>query len=111
MSMAGEFFIFQMPPSRPADYCLGYLDSSVFIDFDRFGDEQVRLVRISFDGFGCCNLGPNSVPLDTTDSILFKRILAKEELDHERLLELVKNALALNRNLLWEDALERYQLI
>ena len=49
-----------MPESRKADYYLSCLDSSVFIDFNRSNENLISLVRISFDGYGCCNLDEKS---------------------------------------------------
>ena len=49
-----EFFIASMPATRPTDYYLGCLESSVFMDFDNYENEHIRLIRISFDGYGCC---------------------------------------------------------
>jgi hypothetical protein len=117
MSSPGDFFfLYSMPASRPADYCLGWRRGSVFIDFDNEGDDdagRVRLVRISFDGYGCCNLPKDeSVPLDEAESAAFKRIVSgglKGE-DQDALLALVRRALALNRGLVWPDALECHGL-
>ena len=50
-----DFFKTSMPSTRKADYYLGGLDSSVFIDFNRTKENRISLVRISFDGYGCCD--------------------------------------------------------
>jgi hypothetical protein len=36
------------------DFCLRLHDGAVFADFKIKGTDTIRLVRISFDGFGCC---------------------------------------------------------
>jgi hypothetical protein len=114
MSSSGDFFLYSMPASRPADYCLGWRRGSVFIDFDDEGDDdagRVRLVRISFDGYGCCDLPKDeSVPLDAAESAAFKRIVRGGLEDQQGLLALVRRALALNRGLVWPDALECHGL-
>jgi hypothetical protein len=63
-----------MPDTRRADYHLSYADGSVFIDFNH-EDTIVRLIRISFDGYGCCNLEQAStIPMSSTDSKEFLRM-------------------------------------
>ena len=56
MNVEIEFFITAMPNSRPADYYLGCLGGSVFMDFNNYKNERVQLKRISVDGYGCCDL-------------------------------------------------------
>lgn len=59
--------------SRPADYyfCVG---DCAFIDFINHG-EAVCLRRISFDGYGCCNVETaQAIALDAHDSAAIKRI-------------------------------------
>ena len=45
------------PPlwSRGCRFCLSLQDDSVFADFDVDLDGRVFVVRISFDGYGCCD--------------------------------------------------------
>jgi hypothetical protein len=106
-----RFFVTVMPSSRPADYYLGYMDGCVFIDFNNYEAGSVRLVRISFDGYGCCELGEKSIPLEESDSLRFKDIISKDTIVQNQLLTIVKEAIRLNRKLIWEDALEKYNLI
>jgi hypothetical protein len=106
-----EFFITAMPKSRPADYCLGYFGGSVFIDFDNYEDERIRLKRISFDRYGCCNLVDGAIPMDEVDSRAFKEIIEAQLSDQPRLTAIVKKTLLSNINLIWEDALNEYGLI
>ncbi len=61
-----------MPPTRPADYYLGYLEGCVFLDFNHVDHDRVCLIRISFDGYGCCELPPDAIPLSEEDSKAFK---------------------------------------
>lgn len=97
--------------SRPADYCLSYDDDSVFIDFNDCANEQVRLIRISFDGYGCCNLERTGIPLAIDKSRIFKEQMAAGISDQELMLSLVKESILLNKEQLWVDALEEYALI
>lgn len=105
------FFIATMPSSRPSHYYLGYMQGCVFIDFDRFKSDQVILKRISFDGYGCCELGSGSRPLNSEESSVFKEILENNMDNQVLLLSLVKKAISENLEFLWEDALKEFYLI
>lgn len=105
------FFITAMPASRPADYYLGYLEGCVFMDFDNYGNDRIRLVRISFDGYGCCNLGTRASLMDGADSKAFKEMIETELLDQDKLTAIVKKTILNNRQLIWEDALKEYNLL
>ena len=105
------FFITAMPDTRQADYFLGCLEGSVFMDFDNYEDERIRLKRISFDGYGCCNLGDQAIPMNEVDSHAFKEITEAQLSDQSRLTTIVKKTISSNRKLIWEDALNEYGLI
>ncbi|MES1181753.1 MAG: hypothetical protein ABUL44_03065, partial [Flavobacterium sp.] len=45
-----------MPESRKAGFYLGCFDGSVFLDFNQSKENRIYLCRISFDGYGCCDL-------------------------------------------------------
>lgn len=99
-----------MPPSRPAHYYLGYMDSSVFLDFNNYDNERLYLVRISFDGYGCCELGEQSNPMTQEESKLFKSLMNDNISDQNTLLKIIKAVIARNKELHWLDALEEYHL-
>ena len=105
-----NLFITSMPASRPADYYLGYMDGSVFIDFNNCEEDKICLARISFDGYGCCDLGNQTVPLNKQDSRIFKEIVQDQIKDQDMLAAIVKRAISLNKEWIWLDALEEYQL-
>ncbi len=50
MNQPFDFFITTLPPTRQADYYLGCLNASVFIDFNCSDENLIYLIRISFDG-------------------------------------------------------------
>ena len=105
------FFNASMPSSRPADYYLGYMDGCVFIDFNTIGADKVCLKRISFDGYGCCDLGDRAIPLSSEDSKLFREIVRDNITDQGMLLIIIKKAIEINRKNIWEEALTEYKLI
>ena len=68
MSYSDSFTWTSMPDSRPADSYLSYADDSVFMDFSHT-DAIVRLIRISFDGYGCSSLDRDvTTPMNPQDS-------------------------------------------
>lgn len=105
-----DFFKTSMPQTRKADFYLGCLDSSVFIDFCLHSNGQIYLQRISFDGYGCCEI-ENSKTLDQQDSIKFIEEMNKETIDQNTIELLVKSLIDLNSENIWTDALEEYKLI
>jgi len=106
-----NFYKTSMPDTRKADFYLGCLDGSVFIDYNRNGNDQISLVRISFDGYGCCNLDKKAIPLNKEDSALFFEELNKENLNQEKITDLVTKTIEINKENIWNDALEEYNLV
>ena len=99
-----------MPDTRPADYYLGCLEGSVFMDFDNYKEEYIHLRRISFDGYGCCDLRDQAIPMNRDDSRAFKEIIEAQVFDQSRLTIIVKKTILSNKKLIWEDALNEYGL-
>ena len=106
-----NFFIYNTPSSRPADYCLGCLEGSGFIDFDNYENDRICLRRISFDGYGCCNLTDQPIPLNKDDSQAFKEIIETKLSNQTLLTIIIKKTILSNRKLIWEDAICEYGLI
>lgn len=106
-----NFYITDMPASRPADYYIGCLDGSVYMDFNNCKQGQICLVRISFNSYGCCSLKGKKTPLNQENSATFKEMLGSQTIDQDVLEELIKKAISLNKSLIWTDALEHYKLI
>lgn len=106
-----DFFKTTMPKTRPADFYLGGLDGAVFMDFCLNEKSQIALVRISFDGFGCCQLPKQTTPLSNEDSVSFVRGMQQEDLNQAAITTLVQQLLRQNQAHIWAEALERYQLL
>ena len=106
-----DFFKTTMPKSRKADFYLGCLDGSVFIDFNLTKNNLVSLCRISFDGYGCCNIIGTKNLLDAELSKMFIEEISKEELNQNKLTYLVKEIIKINQDYIWTDALKEYNLI
>lgn len=104
-----NFQITTMPASRPADYYLTCLDGCVFLDFNNING-VIYLVRMSFDGFGCCNLGAESKPLNEVDSAQFIGMFQRQCLEQNIMEILVKKLVLINQSIIWQDAIEQYNL-
>ncbi|MGL4666985.1 MAG: hypothetical protein ACRCWR_03545, partial [Saezia sp.] len=72
---------------------------------------KICMVRISFDGYGCCRLGRDAVPLDEADSALFREHIKTATLDQNVMGRLIKKTISLNRSIIWEEALQKYELV
>ena len=106
-----DFFKTIMPKTRKADFYLGCLDGSVFIDFNLTKDNLISLCRISFDGYGCCNIMETKNLLNSELSKKFIEEISKDELDQKKLTPLIKEIIKINHEYIWADALEEYNLV
>lgn len=86
-------------------------DGCVFLDFSYTTDKRINLCRISFDGYGCCNIGNNTKYLDDQLSKEFIVEIGKDNLDQEKITKVVLELIRLNKDNIWTDALEEYKLI
>ncbi|WP_109098497.1 hypothetical protein [Aquimarina sp. AU58] len=106
-----RFFKTTMPITRKADYYLGCLNGSVFIDFNSSKDNRIYLRRISFDGYGCCQLENFENKLNNEDSKIFIKEITREVINQNVTEKLVKKLIKMNAFQIWSDALEEYKLI
>jgi hypothetical protein len=111
------FFVTAMPDSRPADYYLGCLNGCIFMDFDNTDDGLICMIRISFDGYGCCELGSKAIPMNLLDSNIFRKLIFKGHLmqvdlpNQKEIESIIKTTIAANRDIIWNDALVEYNLL
>jgi hypothetical protein len=106
-----NFFKTTMPDSRMADFYLGCLGGSVFLDFNYTVDRRINLCRISFDGYGCCNIENNAKCLDDQLSKDFILEISKVKLDQGKMTKIVLELIRQNKDHIWMDALKEYNLI
>ena len=99
-----------MPDTRGADFHLVCLDGRVFIDFCKSNDGLVSLCRISFDGYGCCDMRDKARSLNSDMSKMFIEEMKNDELDQKKLAILIKEIIKINQDNIWPDALEEYGL-
>ena len=106
-----RFFKTTMPETRKADYFLGCLEGAVFMDFCTSNKHKIYLKRISFDGYGCCELQNVDHTLDQIDSEKFVQEINAAAINQEIIEWLVKKLIKMNATQIWKDALEAYNLI
>ncbi len=109
MSIAVETF--PIMPTRPCSFCLCLQGGSVFADFDRDAANIVSLRRISFDGFGCCEVGESIRSMNAVDSCLVLDAIARGELGSVQVEETLRRYFRENKDVIWSDALAEYDLL
>lgn len=109
MKRSLSFFKTIMPDSRKADFHLGCLEGSVFLDFNVTSEKRIYLIRISFDSYGCCTI-ENIKHLSLQSSADFIKESAKENLDQERISKIILEVIKMNSDNIWQEALEEYEL-
>ena len=100
-----------LPKTRKADYYLGCMDGSIILDFNVTNENLVYLIRISFDGYGCCDFEENSKPLSIEDSKTFIQFIKHDTIFQNIIHSLVKKSIEINGEFIWKDALNEYELI
>ncbi len=98
-------------PTRPCKYSLALQDDSVFVDFDITWAGAVYLVRISYDGYGCCVPGNQAGKMDKMSSLYLIAAIVGNNLDSPRVTEILHSYFRANKIALWEDALLEHGLI
>jgi hypothetical protein len=90
---------------------LALQDDSVFVDFDITLAGAVYLVRISYDGYGCCVPGHQVGKMDIPNSRYLIAAILTNNLDSPRATEILQSYFRANKIMLWEDALSEHGLI
>lgn len=104
-----EYGFYQAIPRGGSPYCMYFQDASVFIDFDVVGDHLI-LRRISFDAYGCCELGEHIeqgkiIPLTKQESQVFKELYEMDEIPEEIMERIVMGTIKANKEFIWAEAL------
>lgn len=84
-----------------------------FADFTLDADRRPVLIRISFDGYGCCTPEDvNVAPMDAADSYkLLTAIESGDQLGTEAIRAILRRYFETHRNVVWEDALIEWGLV
>lgn len=103
-------------PTRHCDVCLALQDDCVFADFKLDGS-QLYLVRISFDGYGCCYPSWESTPVKMTEgeSARIVEYVRASNTNRSEAYSEVLHSLSLYflrcERAVWADALREYNLV
>jgi hypothetical protein len=103
--------LWEAMPSRPCRICLSLQGGSVFADFDVDGEERLYLVRISFDGYGCCRTPADVGRMRKEDSSLLLGMAARRAVEPGAVEPILRGYFAENQERLWGDALREHGLI
>ncbi len=104
------FYLYNMPDSRPAEYCLGCYDGSCFIDFN-IQNGMVFLERISCDGLGCFEISNSEITLSLEESEVFQEEMKKSSFSQKIIRPLVLKLINLNEDLICADVFNQYPLL
>jgi hypothetical protein len=104
---------YQSMPTRPCHLGLALQDDSVFADFDMDEEGCFYLVRISFDGYGCCYPDKTAelVKISSDQSARLIQYIKHSDLAHPELSEIIQSYLYAVRKTIWEDALKHHGLL
>merc|ERR1712176_383381 len=82
----------------------------IYADFFADDDSAVKLLRISFDGYGCCDC-TNVNMMDENDAKeLLAWVNARRISDQDRCDKIMARYCTQNKEVIWEDALKEYEL-
>ena len=109
MSIAVETY--PVMPTRPCSFCLCLQGGSVFADFDTNDAGIISLRRISFDGFGCCQVEESITRMSSGDSRLLLDAIARGELESVQVEETLRRYFRENKDAIWSDALTEHGLL
>jgi hypothetical protein len=98
-------------PTRPCSFCLSLQGGSVFADFETEPSGIIRLCRISFDGYGCCQVGESATTMSSRDSRLLLDAIACGELDGVKVEDTLRRYFRENKAVIWVDALMEHELL
>jgi hypothetical protein len=83
----------------------------VFADFDVDSDGQVYLVRISFDGYGCCETEGKVARMPLDESRTLFKLVDTDDVNRDEIREILYRYFDLNQNIIWRDALAEHELL
>ena len=83
----------------------------MFADFAADSVGNFYLVRISFDGYGCCTTDADITSMSADDSTLLAAFISCNDVDNEATRDILRRYLDANRNRLWCDALVEHDLL
>lgn len=105
-----QIAVYPPMPNRPCRFCLSLQGDSVFADFDVDPDGRAYVVRVSFDGYGCCHAPADIGRMNARDSELLQTMVWQGVV-HLGAARALRAYFHENRGVLWIDALARHDLL
>jgi hypothetical protein len=99
-----------MEPGRPCRFCLSLQGGSVFADFNVDGDGRAFAVRVSFDGYGCCDAPADIGRMTVHDSDALLAMVQQGAIE-DAAAHVLRAYFQQNRESLWSDALAYHGLL
>lgn len=103
--------IFEPMSTRPCKYCLVLQDGAVFADFQINEAGNLYLVRISYDGYGCCETENRIVGIEAANTNELISAIESNNLNTQIVATILSGYFRAHKDALWEDALLEYELI
>ena len=100
-----------MMSTRPCKYCLRLQGDSVFADFDVDNDGYIFLIRISFDGYGCCSLEEQRRKMNAEESRRLIEWIESDNVNHDAMSAVLIKYFDENKDVIWGDALADHELL
>jgi hypothetical protein len=97
--------------TRPCRFCLCLQGGSVFADFDVDSDGKVHLVRISFDGYGCCSTEGKAAKMPVDESHTLVGLVNNDDVNRDEVREILYGYFEQNQRVIWRDALKEHELL
>jgi len=95
--------------TRPCDFVLS-TDDCIFADFAK-QESTVKLLRISFDGYGCCDCHSIGAMDESDAKELLAWVNARSVSDQDRCRTIIARYCTQYKNVIWDDALKEYGLL
>jgi hypothetical protein len=83
----------------------------VFADFDIDPEGRVYLVRISFDGYGCCRTEGEAARMPLDDSRTLVSCVDANDVNRDEVREILYRYFDQNKGVIWPDALDEHELL
>lgn len=97
--------------TRPCDFCLCLQDGCVYADFATDSAGHTYLVRISFDGYGCCHTDSGVSSMSADDTRTLSNAIADDDVDNDSTRDILRRYFDANKNRIWSDALVEHGLL
>ena len=102
---------------RDCDLQIQFNEGCVFADFvsvKQNGELVLKLCRISFDGYGCCDIGEDDCLTTIAETAAIKKFglnSTTSESERRAVIGIFKDFFNRNKSIIWEDALRDNNLL